>query len=94
MTVPFRTSGMSGIVTSPKRMMPMKTEKPSYFTRSSKWNESRLNTVGNEVLHVNNSLNCNFLAPLTTNLKQSTSSSNFFKNKSKYEIIKKPTKIL
>jgi hypothetical protein len=72
----------------------MKTEKPTYFTRASKWKERKVSTVENEILHVNNSLNCAFLAPITTNLKQSISSSTFLKNKSKYESIKKPTKIL
>jgi hypothetical protein len=37
-TTPFRMSGMSGVLASPKKMLQMKTEKPSYFTRASKWN--------------------------------------------------------
>jgi hypothetical protein len=70
-----RASGINFGPYSPKKpLLPSKTEKPSYFTRASKWNEGKVSTVGGEVLHVNNSLNCNFLAPITANLKQPAAS--------------------
>jgi hypothetical protein len=63
-----------------KKLFP---DKPKNLTRTSKWNEAKVNTVANEVLHVNNSLNFNFLEPIAT-LKQTISNSSLFKNKSKY----------
>ena len=73
---------------SPKKLFPEK-QKLLSMTRTSKWNESKANTVGNEVLHVNNSLNFNFLVPINTTLKQTLSNVSINRNKSKHEVIKK-----
>lgn len=86
-TLNSQTIRLSGFP-SPKKLFPDK-QKIFNMTRTSKWNETKANTVGNEVLHVNNSLNFNFLVPINTTLKQTISNLSLGKNKSKHEVIKK-----
>lgn len=61
--------------------------------RLSKWNETKVNTLNNEVLHVNNSLNLNFFEPLTTSPKVSAPKGPGGKSITKYEQFVKPKKL-
>lgn len=54
---------------------------------TSKWKENKMNTVGSEILHVNHTLNFNFLEPI--NSIKATPGNILTKTKSGYESLKK-----
>ncbi len=61
--------------------------KNTIVARTSKWKETKVNTVGSEILHVNHTLNFNFLEPI--NSIKAAPGNILTKKQSGYESLKK-----